>query len=44
VKFADKTENIRGERIIVAKNRIDYEDVTVLTTDKFKNIVLRWKI
>ncbi|PIV67932.1 MAG: hypothetical protein COS08_07620, partial [Euryarchaeota archaeon CG01_land_8_20_14_3_00_38_12] len=43
-KFVDKTENIRGKRIIVAKNRIDYKDVTVLTPDKFKNTVMRWKI
>lgn len=42
-KFVDKTENIRGKRIVVAKNKMAYEDVTVLTADKFKNIVLRWK-
>ena len=43
-KFVDKTENIRGKRIVVAKNRMEYKDVTILTADEFKNIVLKWKI
>ena len=42
--FVDKTENIRGKRIIVARNKIDYEDVVGLTPDEFRNIVLKWKI
>jgi len=43
-RFVDKTENIRGKRIVVAKNKMEYEDVVVLTPDEFKNIVSRWKI
>jgi len=43
-RFVDKTENIRGKRIVVAKNKIGYEDVVTLTPDEFKNIVLKWKI
>lgn len=43
-RFVDKTENIRGKRIVVAKNKIGYEDVVTLTPDEFKNILLKWKI
>lgn len=43
-KFVNKTENIRGKKIVVAKNKIEYEDVSVLTPDDLRNIVLRWEI
>ena len=43
-RFINKTEGISGKRIMVAKNKIEYEDVIVLITNEFKNIVLRWRI
>ncbi len=42
--FVDKTENIRGKRIVVARNKIEYEDVRSITPEEFRNAILRWEL
>ncbi len=41
--FVDKTEKLGGKRVVVAKNRIEYEDVISLTPEDIKEIILSWK-
>ena len=43
-KFIDKTEDLRGKRIVVAKNKIEYEDIVAITPEEFKNNLLKWRI
>ena len=42
-RFLDKTENIGGKRIVVAKNRMEYEDVISLTPEDVKEMIMKWK-
>ncbi len=42
-RFMDKTENIGGKRIVVARNRIEYEDVISLTPKDMEKMIREWK-
>lgn len=43
-KFVNKTKYIGGKRFVIAKNKIEYEDISVLTPHDLRNIVLRWEL